>query len=194
MYTTQTQLLINKCFIEIARNLANYIRPVLKCNFIFFIMLVRELLSNSDFDCCMNKLFKYNFPFLARQVSAFYKLGWRRFLYLKMLYSNLPQDYKKTFSRYIYLFKFIGIQFFDEPGGVLTKANLKLSVFIITFLPFVIGQFSLISKIRTDNFLESVRVVPVDIMFFLGKLKLRFPVLKSSINILNFWLIFWRIR
>ncbi|XP_026741744.1 odorant receptor 85c-like [Trichoplusia ni] len=97
-----------------------------------------------------------------------------------MLYSNLPQDYKKTFSRYIYLFKFIGIQFFDEPNGVFTKANLKLTVFVITFLPFVIGQFSLISKIRIENFLESVRVVPVDIMFFLDLVKLSILIIRRS--------------
>lgn len=86
-----------------------------------------------------------------------------------MLYSELPLDYKRTFGRNLFLFKCIGIDFFDESISYLNMNSVKLFLFSLAFYPFILGQFTLISHIRADNFLESVRVVPVDLMFFQGK-------------------------
>uniref|UniRef100_A0A2A4J2I8 Odorant receptor n=1 Tax=Heliothis virescens TaxID=7102 RepID=A0A2A4J2I8_HELVI len=82
-----------------------------------------------------------------------------------MLFADLPVDYKQTFGRYTYLFKCIGLDFFDNSTGFICWNNVKFILFCSAFYPFIFTQFTLISKIRADNFLESVRVVPVDIMF-----------------------------
>nr|QPX50352.1 odorant receptor [Helicoverpa armigera] len=82
-----------------------------------------------------------------------------------MSYSDLPVDYRQTFGRYTYLFKCIGLDFFDNSTSYVSWNKIKLLLFCITFYPFISTQFSLLSEIRADNFLEGVRVLPVDIMF-----------------------------
>ena len=86
-----------------------------------------------------------------------------------MLFSDLPVDYKHTFNRYLFLFRCIGIDFFDQSKSYFNRKNMKLFFFSMAFYPFIFGQFTLITHIRADNFLESVRVVPVDLMFVQGK-------------------------
>lgn len=81
----------------------------------------------------------------------------------------LPAEYKNTFSRYTNLLKFIGINIFESSASS-RYSKIRLLAFNMIFLPFAIGQFSLIAKIRAHNFLEAVRVVPISVVFLLGKI------------------------
>ncbi|KAH9645144.1 hypothetical protein HF086_005689 [Spodoptera exigua] len=83
-----------------------------------------------------------------------------------MLYAELPIDYENTFGRYIFLFRCIGLDFFEDLTITFNKNNVKLALFSLTFYPFMASQFALITKISGDNFLENIHVVPVDLMFF----------------------------
>ncbi|XP_075977218.1 odorant receptor 85c-like [Anticarsia gemmatalis] len=97
-----------------------------------------------------------------------------------MSWSELPSTYKKTFNHYLTLFKIVGIDFFDNSPTYLTWNNTKHFLFLVSFFPFITGQFYLVSKIRPDNFLETVRPVPTDVMFFIDLVKLLTYIRKKS--------------
>ncbi|CAH0686457.1 unnamed protein product [Spodoptera exigua] len=51
---------------------------------------------------------------------------------------------------------------------------------VLTFYPFMASQFALITKISGDNFLENIRVVPVDLMFFQDVVKMLIAIFRRS--------------
>uniref|UniRef100_A0AAU6NDF5 Odorant receptor n=1 Tax=Mythimna loreyi TaxID=667449 RepID=A0AAU6NDF5_9NEOP len=97
-----------------------------------------------------------------------------------MLYSELPLDYRNTFGRYLFQFKCIGLDFFDESVNYFNRNRVKLLLFSLTFYLFMFGQFTLISQISADNFLETVRVLPVNVMFFQNAVKMTIALVRKS--------------
>nr|QNS36199.1 olfactory receptor 4a [Mythimna separata] len=96
------------------------------------------------------------------------------------MYSDLPLDYRNTFDRYLFQFKCIGIDFFDKSISYLNRNSVKFIVFVLSFYPFMFGQFTLISHITAESFLETVRVVPVNLMFFINVVKMAIALIRKA--------------